>query len=130
MIHQHWIPAAIGQLRLGAIRCRRVLHDDMELPLEQVPHFGREAAGGPAQLHGVRNDIFGIAGVDHADRDNRRFEWIDIARDDGLDRSDDLPPDHNSLDAELRPGGVSTLSYYIDDDLVRRCHHRPGPYAE
>src|SRR5215510_14570707 len=102
----------------------------MELLIEQVPHFGREAAGGPAQLHGVRNDIFGIAGADHADRDNRRFEWIDIARDDGLDCIDDLRPDQNSVDAKMRARGMGTLSYYIDYDLVRRCHHRPGPNAE
>ena len=69
-------------------RCSRVL--------EQVAHLRREAARGAAQLRGLRDDVVGRAGLEHADRDHRRLQRIDIARDDRLDLIDDLRADQHA----------------------------------
>ena len=52
-----------------------------------------EAARRAAQLRRLRDDIVGGAGAEHADRDHRRLQRIDITRHDRLQIVDDLRAD-------------------------------------
>ncbi len=86
---------------------RGALDDLVQPRLQEVAHLGREAARGAAQMRGVRNDVVGRAGVEHADRNHRRLQRVDVARDDRLDRVDDLRADEHGVDGEMRPRGVA-----------------------
>ena len=61
------------------MKARRTLDHLMQALFQKVLHFGYQAARGAAQERGLRNDIVGIAGLHHGDRDHGRFQWIDVA---------------------------------------------------
>ena len=54
----------------------------------------------------LRDDVVGRAGLEHADRDHRRVQRIDVARDDRLDLVDDLRAHQDRVDGEVRPRRV------------------------
>ena len=99
VVHGHGIIALVGELRRGAVELRRSRHDLVQTLLQQVADLGREAARRAAQERCLRNDVVGIAGLKHADRDHRRLQRIDVARHDRLDLIDDLRAHQHRVDA-------------------------------
>ena len=81
-------------------------------------------------MRGLRDDVLGIAGVEHADRHHARLERIDVARHDRLDGVDDLRADQNGVDAEMRARGVGADALDVDRDEIGRRHHGAGADAE
>ena len=67
---------------------------------------------------------------EHADRHHRRFQGVDVARHDRLQLVDDLGPDQNGVDRQMRPRRVPAFAFQRDLDVVGRRHHRPGADAE
>ena len=124
LVHQHRIAGRIGQLRFGAVKPRRAL-DHLPHPLlQQIAHPGGEAARGAAQLDVLRDDVVGVAALEHADRDDRGLERVDVARHDRLQLVDDLSADQDRVDAVMRPCRVPADAFEIDGDSVGRGHHR------
>ena len=73
-----------------------------------------EAARGAAQLRGLRDDVVGVAGLEHADRHHRGLQRIDVARHDRLDLVDDLRADQDGVDRQMRPRRVPALAFDVD----------------
>ena len=81
--------AALVADRRRHLEHRRDARDDRAHPaLDQVLHRGVEAAHGAAQHDFLRDHVPGVAAVDLRDADDARFERMQVARDDRLQRAD------------------------------------------
>src|SRR5262249_55530034 len=93
VVHEHRGAALVGELGLGAIGSGSAFQNNRQTPLQEIAHLRRETASGPAQLYRLRDDVVGVAGTEHTDRYDRRFERVDVTRDDRLKRVYDLRAD-------------------------------------
>jgi hypothetical protein len=89
-----------------------------------------EAARCAAKKRVLGNDIVGVPGLKHADRDDCGFQRIDIARDDGLQLVDHLRADQDRVDGKMRPRRVSALTVNLDLQVVGGGHQRTRPHRE
>jgi hypothetical protein len=62
--------------------------------------------------------------AEHADRDHRRLQRIDITRDDRLQLVDHLCADQDRIDGKMRPRGVSAFTLDLNGEMVGGGHHR------
>ena len=67
-------------------------------------------AGGSFDHGLVGNDVGRAAGVDHADRHNRRLGWIEIAGDDLLEIHYGFTRRDDGIDAQMRECGVAAFA--------------------
>ena len=81
----------------------------------------------------LRDDVVGVARLEHADRHHRGLQRIDIARHHRLQLVDDLGADQNGVDALLRPRRVAASAFELDRNVVGRRHDRTradGEFAD
>ena len=81
----------------------------------------------------LRNDVVGVACLEHADRHHRGLQRIDVARHDRLQLVDDLGADQDGVDAQMRPRRVAALAFDLDRDVIGRRHDRTradGEFAD
>ena len=78
----------------------------------------------------MRNHVVGAAGVEGADRDHRGLQRIDIARDDALQRSNQLGADQHGIDGQMRIGGVAADAFDPDREVLGRGHDGARPHRE
>ena len=127
MIHRHRIHPRVFRLGRAAIGAGDAVGDLADAALDEIAHLGVERAHGAAELGDLRNDVEGGAGVELRDRDHRRFQRIDVARDDRLQRAHDLRPDQHAVDCLVRTGaGMAALAVNGDLDVVGGSEHRAG----
>ena len=86
---------------------------------QEFAHLRREAARGAAQHRVLRDDVVGVAGLEHADRNHCRIERIDVARHDRLQLIDDLAADQDRIDGDVRPCGMAAVALELDRDVCR-----------
>jgi hypothetical protein len=79
MIDHDRIAAFVVQIDFRAGHLRHPGDNLAHPPLDQFPHLRRQGTNGAFQLCGLRYDIACIAGVELADRNNRRFQRVDAA---------------------------------------------------
>ncbi len=79
VIFQHRIASLVGQPGARAVQPRGAFDHLVQALLQEIAHIGRQAAGGAAQLRGLRDDVVGVAGLEHADRHHGGLQRIDIA---------------------------------------------------
>jgi hypothetical protein len=71
-----------------------------------------------------------VSRLKHADRDHRRVQRIDIARDNGLKLVDHLRADQDRIDAKMRPRRVPAFASDLDGEVIGGGHHRARPDGE
>ncbi len=84
VVDRHRIHAAVDRPGRAAIGARDAVGDLADAALDEITDLGVERAHGAAELGGLRDDVEGRAGVELGDRDHRRLQRIDVARDDRL----------------------------------------------
>ena len=111
--------------RLGAAEGLASVRGDLANAVEQLfAYFVGVRADRELQLHFVGNDIVLRAAVDRAHRDDRPFQWIKPAADDGLQTGDDVRGGDDRIDGHVRPGAVPASAENRD---VHRVHVGKGP---
>ena len=124
------IAVGVGDLGGGAIEPRGAVDHLADALLQDLPDLGRERAGGAAQQCVLRNDIVGMARLEHADRDHGGLQRIDVARHHRLQLVDDLGADQDGIDAQMRPRRVAALAFERNLDVIGRRHHGAGTDGE
>ena len=66
MIHRHRIHARVFRLGRSAIGARDAVGDLADAALDEIAHFRIERAHRAAELGGLRDDVEGRAGLEHA----------------------------------------------------------------
>ena len=89
---------------------------------------GIEGAHRAEQPDAARDDVVRRPAVEGPDRDDRRFDRIDVARDDLLHRNDELRGDKDGIDREVRRGTVT--AFPLDRDLDRVARRVEQPFAK
>ena len=130
MVDRHRIAAVIGQLDLRACHLRYACDDLAHPPFHQFPHIVVQGADGACQLGGLRDHVAGIAGVKFAYGNHSRFQRIDAARHDRLQRADQLRADQNGIDAFVRTRRVAALPLDIDETASPPAMIGPGRMAK
>ena len=99
--------------------------DDLaKAPLDEVAHRRRQRAHRAFELGGLRQDVVGDAGGEARHRDDAGVERVDVARNDRLQRRDDLRAGDDDVDAMVRKGGVAALAFELEDEEIGRRHRR------
>ena len=83
-----------------------------------------------ASLRIFGNDVGRLAGMDRADGDDRRLGRVDVARDDRLQRHDEVARHDDGIDRQVRARGMAAFALDGNLDRVRRRHHRAGAHQE
>ncbi len=107
-----------------------VLGDVAHALLNQVQHLQTEGAHRALQLTTVGDDIGGLAGMDHGDRDDTGINRFLVAADDGLKCLHQLAGDRHRVEPVVGQGGVPALAVNGDLELVARRHDRPRAGGE
>jgi hypothetical protein len=94
------------ELALRVVRRAGVLGDLLHALLDQVEHLEREGAHRALQLAAVGDDVGGLAGMDHGDRDDAGVDRLLVAADDGLEGLHHLAGDGHRVDAVVRHGAA------------------------
>ena len=68
--------------------------------------------------------------IDHADRDHRAVERIDIARDDGLQRHDQMPHGDDRIARQIGLGGMAGRAVQRDHEAPGLGHDRPVMHGD
>ena len=81
---------------------------------------------GAVKLSGVRNYVIGCAGLHHADSHDYRIQRGGASGDYGLQSHHDLGGDVESVYAQIRSGGMGTLSMDDDPEMITAGIDGPG----
>ena len=98
----------------------------LHAPLDQVEHLEGEGAHRTLDFAAVGDDVGGLAGVDHGDREHAAVDGLLVARQDGLKALHDLAGDGHRVDPVVRQRRVAALAVDGDVEFVARRHHRPA----
>src|SRR5436190_238280 len=130
MVYRYRIAAIIRQIDPGAGDLRHAGDDLADPPFHHFPHFAVQGTDGALQLSGLRDYVAGVSGVKFAHRNDSRFQRIDTARHDRLQRRDQLRAYQDGIDAFVRTRGVAAEPLDLDDDGIASGHDRTGPKRE
>src|SRR5690606_29064415 len=112
------------------VRDTYTLNDPADASLNEIAHLRLQRAHRPGDLGGLGDDVVGVAGVELRHRYNRRFDRVDGAGNDGLQRLDDRGTHDQRIDRAVRLGGVAAASGDVDGELIGCGHQRAGADGE
>ncbi len=121
------IDALEFHLGRGAEALRHCAAQLMQAPLDLRLHLGAEAAHRTDQRGRAGHHAHGaeVAGLHRAHADHRRVDRPHVARDDALQRRDDVGRDKHRIDREVGVRAVAALARHLDRGCGRRgSHHR------
>ena len=105
--------------------CAGVLGNLPHAGFDHVEHLHGEGAHGAAQLAAVGDDIGGLTGMDHGDRNHAGVDGFFVARDDGLKGLHHLAGHGHRVQTIVRQGGMSPLAPNDHLEFIAGGHHRP-----
>src|SRR6267378_3588987 len=92
---------------------------------DQRPHLVGKCADGAAEFGLAGNHIVGGPGVNLGDRQHRRFQGIDVAADNGLQRLPERHRDHNGILRAFRHRAMRAIA--VDGDVEEVGARHGGP---
>src|ERR1051326_1486397 len=138
-------PRQFGHTSVVDARRARVGHADMSVDAKRLRNAGgsflearqqvsAELGGKHAQramqLNAGGDDVWRGAAVNAAERQHGWFEWGRLARDERLQRGDELGAGNNWIGHLVRHGGVAAGTAQLDDKRVGGGEDRPGPHVD
>ncbi len=124
MVDHDGIAAVVREVDARAGGLRHARGHFLHALLDQIPHLRFQGADRSQHLGGLRNHIAGVTGMEAADRQHRRFQRVDAARDDGLQGDHQLRAGEQRINALVRHRRMRALALDLDHQFVHRRHQR------
>ena len=122
-VDQCRVAAPIVDFSLDAKALRLSVGDFGNALLQQAAHLRMERAHAQLKICAVGDDVIGAPGLQHPHSNHRCLQWIDVARDHGLQRHHQAGSRHHRIGCLVRHSTVTTVAYQRNVDLVRGGHH-------
>jgi len=127
VVDGHRVVADVLHLSGQAVRRRDLAHQGWRGGRHGGACLGGERADRGLEPRLVRDDVVGRPGVEAADRDHDRIEYVEPPGDHRLQGDDDFAGSRDRISGPVRLGSVAAVPADRHLQRVRRRHHRARP---